>query len=243
MTKYLMYKLPEGKDVPSSWWTSVRGIRDQLSFACLWWPATPYVLTLWWPLRIVLPAGDWLEGQHTRHMVVVVASYIQTIIAPVTAQVTCLALAAQDILKCTRLPHLSGALSQALGFSGSMQQHSLLQDQEPKLKEPTLQWPLLWNQIYSVLAVGPRLISSCDLLLSSHRRAEVLWHPPPAEVGTETTKPREKPLEILISMPGLRSTRSSHFILREKGYSLRGRESALSVCAYLCVCISVHIVC
>lgn len=82
-------------------------------------------------------------------MVVVVASYIQTIIAPVTAQVTCLALAAQDILKCTRLPHLSGALSQALGFSGSnaeqpsMQQHSLLQDQEPKLKEPTLQWPLL----------------------------------------------------------------------------------------------------
>lgn len=52
-------------------------------------------------------------------MVVVVASYIQTIIAPVTAQVTCLALARQDILKCTCLPYLSGALSQALGFSGS----------------------------------------------------------------------------------------------------------------------------
>lgn len=78
-------------------------------------------------------------------VVVVAASYIQTIIAPVTAQVTYLALARQNILKCTCLPYLSGTLSQALEFSGSnaeqpsMQQHSPLQDQEQKLKKPTLQ--------------------------------------------------------------------------------------------------------
>lgn len=171
VTKYLIYKLPEGKDVPSSWWRSVRGIRDQLSFACLWWSAPPYVLTLWWPLRLVLPAGDWLEAQHTSHMVVVVASYIQTIIAPVTAQVTCLALARQDILKCTCLPYLSGALSQALGFSGSNAEQPSMQQHSP-CRTKNQSWR---SRLSSGLSCDPRSFLSWQLALGSLAHVTCYW--------------------------------------------------------------------